>query len=344
MGLKWERVRTGSAGSHGGLSLCPPCSAPPLWAVSQSKATAGPQLDPVPPDKWLPAALGLLKAFLLFSLFPSSPSPPSPCPMFPPPFPSPSPPAAPPPPPPPPLPSPPPPPHRPKPRGGFVLRHRRGSPRAVTSWGGETPRRDVTAGWYSTCVAVGGGGTATVPGHPPASPAECPAATLHPTAPRHCKPLQEMPYSSPCTLSIPSPRGSPALQHPAPLPQYPLHPFSTPISSVAPLLHPQPLPHPAQILSGTLSSPAQSDVHPWCCIPKLTGPSAAPGTPCCCHPLHPPCSFPIPVPLAHCPKAGVSLARLGHLCVSVPETHTDWHICHHGVMSVASLAHPSVYP
>lgn len=38
-----------TSGTPGGLSLCPPCSAPPPWAVSPSEATPGPQLDPVPP-------------------------------------------------------------------------------------------------------------------------------------------------------------------------------------------------------------------------------------------------------------------------------------------------------
>lgn len=261
----------------GGLSLRPPCSASPLWAVSQSEATAGPQLDPVPPiGKRLPAALDSLKAFLLllllfllllllfllllFSPSPSSPSPPPlplvlrfpllfpllPCAL-------------------PPLPAPPPP--RPQTSEVSCCAMGRGSPRAVTSWGGETPRRDVTAGWYSTCVAgAGGGGLRQCP----ASPAGCPEATPHPTASLCCKSPTGNPLQLPCT-----PSASPApLQHPHTANSLQEIPYSSLCTPTAPLYYKAPTTPPAPC-----QPPLQEDLLPCSSL----HPSHK-------HPLHPFCT------------------------------------------------------
>lgn len=244
-------------GSPGGLRLCPPCSAPSLWALCRSEATAGLQLDPVPlTGERLPAALGSLKAlllllfflfFLLFSVSPSSPSPPPlplvlsfpllfplllPLPLF--------------------LPllllSAP----APSPRDVSCCAIGRGSPRVVTSWGGETPCRDVTAGWYSTCVAGGWGGDCDSPRTPRGIPCRmscsnhAPYNTLilqiphrkSPTAPP-ALPLQlPAPLQHPCTTDPlqlflhplnPPPERICCLAAPCTPPRASPAPFSTPI-------------------------------------------------------------------------------------------------------------------
>lgn len=252
-----ERIRVGSAprGAPGGSDCVPHARLPLSGPSVGAKPLRGCSWIRYPTGERLPAALGSLRAllllpfllfFLLFSLSPSSPPSPPPLPLvlcFPLLFPlllplllfllfllllsalAPSP--------------------------GEVSCSAigRGSPRAMTSWGGETPCRDVIAGWYSTCVARGGGGDCDSPRAPRGIP--CRVSCSNPA------PYSTLVWQIPCRKSLTAPRaplepapldGSPALQPPAPLPQHPLHPLNTPNrkSSINPVLGPPATPTPSQ--------------------------------------------------------------------------------------------------